>query len=334
MFGWNGRNCLDDFDVLVPNAREDSQIASEELDWSLTRKSLCDLTLLFPDDPDSSEPIFASKIILACRSSRFRVELQHSGSPSSNADEGSPLPPTRRMKDTSFEVRNASRLLFNALVHFLYTDRVDVAQIQSDPSAFLDLVHDWAPEHERRVVEEIALTMVREPSLHSRDMLFALQNPLFSDLTLIVDGRPIVAHKSIICSRSSYFRGLCLSGLRESREKTIPLSDTSYDAFLVVLEYIYTRKLNFELLHDNIVDVFMLSCRYSLRKLKAELESIIASNLTPSNVCSILLVADQHDALQLRKSCANFISQNVSSVRATPEFEEMATQVRALVPVM
>jgi ankyrin repeat protein len=332
MFGWNGRNCMDDFDVLIPTVREDS-LAAEDLDWSLTRKSLCDLTLLFPDDPDSADPLSASKIILACRSSRFRLELQHSGS-TTKPDDDNALPSTRRMKDISFEVRKASQRLFNALLHFLYTDQVDLAQIQHDPCAFVELVHEWAPEHERKIIEEIALTMVREPSRHSRDMIFALQNPLFSDLTLIVDGRPIVAHKSIICSRSSYFRGLCLSGLRESREKTIPLADTSHDAFLVVLEYIYTRKLNFELLHDNIVDVFMLSCRYSLRKLKSELESIIASNLTPANVCSILLVADQHDALQLRKSCANFISQNLSIVRATPEFAEMATQVRALVPVM
>lgn len=332
LFGWNGRNCMDDFDVLLPKSRETVQ-SGDDLDWSLSKRSLCDVNLQFPEDPEGAgDPIMASRIILSCRSSRFKAEFQSRDALDTETVETG-LSPARRLK-ASFEIRGTSKRLFSILLTLLYTDRVDAVRIGEDATLFVDLVRQWAPEHERRVIEELALTMVREPSHMSRDLAFAVQNPRFSDLTLVVDGKSVVAHKAILCSRSAYFRGLCLSGLRESREKTIPLTDTPFEAFLVVLEYLYTRRLNFELLQDNVVEVFLLSCRYSLRRLKVELEAIIGSNLSADNVCSILLVADQHDATTLRKTCATFISENLADVRSTSQFADLASEIRALVPAM
>jgi BTB/POZ domain-containing protein 9 len=111
-------------------------------------------------------------------------------------------------------------------------------------------------------------------------MKFGFINENFADIHFIVEGQPIPAHKVVVCARSAYFRAMLMGGLKESRQQSIELHSASREAFLPVLEFLYTKKVDFEKIEETIVDVFLLACEYQVRKLKSLLEDVIAYNLS------------------------------------------------------
>jgi len=62
----------------------------------------------------------------------------------------------------------------------------------------------------------------------------------FSDITFIVQGRPVYAHRLVLCLMSERFRGMFNAGFREENEREIMINDISYDAFMLMMEYLYT----------------------------------------------------------------------------------------------
>mmetsp|Transcript_12933 Transcript_12933/g.15680 ORF Transcript_12933/g.15680 Transcript_12933/m.15680 type:complete len:649 (-) Transcript_12933:257-2203(-) len=62
----------------------------------------------------------------------------------------------------------------------------------------------------------------------------------FSDVTFIVQGRVVYAHKLVLCLMSERFRGMFNSGFREVNESEIVINDTSYEVFMLMMEYLYT----------------------------------------------------------------------------------------------
>ena len=65
-----------------------------------------------------------------------------------------------------------------------------------------------------------------------------------SDVTIVVEGRGIKLHKSILGSRCEYFRNMFSSGMSESYASTITLPGVRYRVFLALCEYLYTDQIN------------------------------------------------------------------------------------------
>ena len=65
----------------------------------------------------------------------------------------------------------------------------------------------------------------------------------FADVTFVVEGRRIVAHKAVLCARCDYFRHMLHSGMAETRQDDISLPDIRYKAFRSLLEYIYSDRV-------------------------------------------------------------------------------------------
>jgi BTB/POZ domain-containing protein 9 len=63
---------------------------------------------------------------------------------------------------------------------------------------------------------------------------------------LIVESEHIYAHRIILAARSEYFRALLFGGLRESQNDnhTIEIKECKADAFKILLNYIYTGRIN------------------------------------------------------------------------------------------
>jgi len=111
-----------------------------------------------------------------------------------------------------------------------------------------------------------------------------------------------------------------MGGLRESREREIRIADTAYRPFLAVMEFLYTRKINYDTLAENIVEVFLLACQYDIKPLKAELENVMAFSLSEENACSLLLLSDQQNASKLKASCRRWITTHLAQVRQTEDY--------------
>lgn len=79
------------------------------------------------------------------------------------------------------------------------------------------------------------------------------QSDEFSDTVLVVQNEKISVHKVILAARSEYFRALLYGGLSESSQNEIQLHDTNLVAFKALLKYIYSGKLSFRNLKEDVI---------------------------------------------------------------------------------
>lgn len=85
-------------------------------------------------------------------------------------------------------------------------------------------------------------------------------NPEYSDVTFIVEGVKLPAHKIILAARSSYFRALLYGGLAETSQHEIVLK-VPLEAFKALLDYIYTGCMSLvKMKEENILDSLGMFC--------------------------------------------------------------------------
>lgn len=97
-------------------------------------------------------------------------------------------------------------------------------------------------------------------------------NGRLSDVTFVVEGRQIAAHRFILAARSSIFESMFYGSLT-SNVTTVTVTDCNYDVFLNMLIYIYTDAVDIH--KNNVVPVMMIAHKYDLSFLEAQCEDFI-----------------------------------------------------------
>ncbi|CAN0532052.1 unnamed protein product, partial [Ectocarpus sp. 12 AP-2014] len=123
-----------------------------------------------------------------------------------------------------------------------------------------------------------------------RDMV---NSELLSDVTFIVEGTPVHAHK-VLCMRCTYFRAMLTGEMKESRAKTITLPDVRRPIFLALLEYLYTDELDVEL--EVAMELFQAADQFGVDRLKRMCESTMLASIEVENAASIFHAADERNA--------------------------------------
>ena len=90
----------------------------------------------------------------------------------------------------------------------------------------------------------------------SSDLLKAMNNEEFSDITLIIGDKKIYAHRVVLASRSKFFEAMFSHEYKEAQGE-ITLQDISYELFIVLLEYIYSDQIAINL--KQIFDILALA---------------------------------------------------------------------------
>ena len=144
----------------------------------------------------------------------------------------------------------------------------------------------------------------------------------FSDVTFVVQGQKVYGHKMVLSIVSDCFRAMFTTGFRESQAMEIEIPDCSYEAFLAVMEYIYTgqtpkmditpagagtangvRDINL----SRIVEILELADRFFLDHLKQICETMLQPTVNSDTVEILLPVAQKTNAGQLQVVCEHFI---------------------------
>lgn len=158
------------------------------------------------------------------------------------------------------------------------------------------------------------------PSSIISDFRALVNDETLSDITFIVEGQPVYAHKLMLL-RSSYFRALFLGAMRESTQSTIPIEQVSYPIFLAVLEYLYTDNIDIPL--ESAMELFQSADRFCIPRLKTMCEKCMLQSITVENAAYIFHAADSHSATALRRKALKFILSHFEDVSKTESFEEM-----------
>eukprot|EP00956_Cyclotella_meneghiniana_P041722 scaffold236806_cov119-Cyclotella_meneghiniana.AAC.5 len=114
----------------------------------------------------------------------------------------------------------------------------------------------------------------------------------YSDVTFIVEGQPVYAHRAMLAKRCEHFAAMFRSGMKESEEGAeIPIA-ISRPVFLMILEYLYTDSVKIDLEHA--VDLYIASDLYQISTLRDMCSVVVKRGIGTENAAYLLQQA--HDS--------------------------------------
>uniref|UniRef100_A0A7E4ZQJ9 BTB domain-containing protein n=1 Tax=Panagrellus redivivus TaxID=6233 RepID=A0A7E4ZQJ9_PANRE len=147
-----------------------------------------------------------------------------------------------------------------------------------------------------------------------------------SDVTLIVDGTKLPAHRSILSKGSDYFKTMFSSSFEEAKSNNVELKETNLEAFKVVLNYIYNDKAN--ILHNGrtfneLFEVLACARYFMVDPLSALLVSCLKNRGTISTLITNALAYSideliEHGTKLLQQAAPYLIEKNI--------FEQLSPQ--------
>jgi len=141
----------------------------------------------------------------------------------------------------------------------------------------------------------------------------------------------IFGHRSILSARCPYLKVMFTSGMKESKEMEIPVTDVDIDTFRLMLQYLYTGKLEFESLNEQekqeqVTRMYKAMHQYLLFDSNPDLEEFClqqyASSLTPATFVNRLNEDMDYDKLVAKLS--EYAKNEKQALRSCSEFKTEA----------
>lgn len=127
----------------------------------------------------------------------------------------------------------------------------------------------------------------------------------YADIVFEVEDVRIPAHKALLCARSSHFRAMLTSGMREAQSGRIVVPEISSSAFSTVLKYLYTSEADVN--EENVIELLIVCNLYSIQQLQEQCENYIESGIQLDNVTELLQMAHQFQTHHLRSVAMNYL---------------------------
>ena len=145
----------------------------------------------------------------------------------------------------------------------------------------------------------------------------------FTDVTLVTaDKKEFRAHKAILAAQSNFFKTRFSSRWQDQRSSgKVELADVPGNVMEVMLSYMYTGEV--AAIEEVAISVLPFAEEYGLEGLRKMCEQSLAESLTSDNVVDLLITANAHNALDLKKVCMDYISSNVVSVRKSEGWRKL-----------
>ena len=153
------------------------------------------------------------------------------------------------------------------------------------------------------------------PSTLTCDYAALLDDPTSADVTFVVNNERIPAHRIILAARSTYFRSMFSSGMREAQSgNDIVIQDTSPAAFRALLLYLYADELAFD--DTLVVDVLRKAKELELTRVYNHCEQRCQRGLSAHNAVLWFMQADEYALEGLRGSALRYLTRNFRTIRA------------------
>jgi len=171
------------------------------------------------------------------------------------------------------------------------------------------------------------------------DFCKLINNPELADVHFKVEGQDAYAHKAILAIRSEYFRALLCGGMRESGNgmvsgmTPIDLPHVSYNAFVKVLEFLYTDTVR-DVSLDMGIQLLIASEQFMLDRLKALCEDVCRRGICVENVIGILVASHRHNATGLKDIALEFILRHLNDPSVMMGLAELKAEPDLLLEII
>ncbi|XP_040012066.1 kelch-like protein 22 isoform X2 [Xiphias gladius] len=162
-------------------------------------------------------------------------------------------------------------------------------------------------------------------SAHFRSLLDGLlalrHSGILFDVVLLVEGRPIQAHRILLAASCDYFRGMFAGGLRETQQKEIPIHGVSYMAMKKILDYIYTSEIELDL--ECIQEVLIAATLVQLENVIGFCCDFLFCRLDESNILEVRHLADLYGLQQLNARVHFYILRNIQTLSRSDTYRQL-----------
>ncbi len=111
----------------------------------------------------------------------------------------------------------------------------------------------------------------------------------------------------------------------EDQNSTIEITDFPSETIRCLLEYIYTSNVE-DINEHNAIEIFKAADKYQLEFLKQKVELIMINSLSILNCTMLFIIADLHNAIELKKRILNFIMRNLIEISETDDWRILVEQ--------
>ena len=171
------------------------------------------------------------------------------------------------------------------------------------------LVYSHDSERERSKPENSSGSTLKV----QEDLVKMLEEPTNSDVTFLVGGERILAHKAILSARSEYFKAMFGSDVKENVLNEVDISDVEPKVFKGLLQFLYSG-LPPKNLSEISLDLLVVADKYCVQEMEDLCEKDVCDNLDASDVVDALIVADKINNEKLMSHAKAVFRGHVDSV--------------------
>ncbi|GIY81266.1 BTB domain-containing protein [Caerostris darwini] len=158
-------------------------------------------------------------------------------------------------------------------------------------------------------------------SILQQDFKQAFENRHYTDVTLKGMNGTVLAHKFVLCCRSSAFEKLI-----QQNTKEIDIPNLSKDDLDVFLEYLYTGTLG-NVNVETIIALYETSVFYEVISLKSSCCEALVSQITLKNANKILTLARNYDDPLLQGEVIDFVCENIPYFKTLENKQFLASNI-------
>ncbi|KAM0823919.1 hypothetical protein ACQ4PT_070555 [Festuca glaucescens] len=153
-----------------------------------------------------------------------------------------------------------------------------------------------------------------------------------ADVTFLVSGESLPAHKLILSARSPVFMAEFFGQMKEKCSGHVEVKDMDRAVFKAMLHFIYTDTVpeldqRLEEVATMAQHLLVAADRYGLDRLKLICEGKLSGGISVDTAATTLALAEQHNCAQLKAKCAEFIVSTpavLDAVLATEGYKHLA----------
>jgi len=203
----------------------------------------------------------------------------------------------------------------------------DILIIESE----VEIYTDWVTSDCTVPNIEKPAPIVADQNDWQAEMETMVGSKLFSDVSFIVEGETIPAHKNILCSRSPVFRSMFTCGMKESSADSVNIDDIEIVIMKEMLRFLYCGKVDESILQERTFELLCIADKYDVAGLREKCAQVLQQRMTRNNALSILSAADMYHTPALKAHALNAISKNFMQVIVTDSWKEFCVNSPHLV---
>ncbi|XP_066865245.1 BTB/POZ domain-containing protein 19 isoform X2 [Kogia breviceps] len=173
-------------------------------------------------------------------------------------------------------------------------------------------------------MEAPGLTVHGEAAPFSTALRSLINNPLYSDVRFVVgqERQEVFAHRCLLACRCNFFQRLLGSEPGPGVPSPVVLSTVPAEAFLAVLEFLYTNSA--KLHRHSVLEVLTAAVEYGLEELRELCLKFVMKVLDVELVCEALQIAVSFGLGPLQERCVAFIEAHSQETLRTRGFLELS----------